>query len=687
MFKNKNKFNPPVAKIIPKKFELNGDTRIDEYYWMRYRDEYPEIIDYIEEENKYTDNIMEETKDLQDELFNEIKNRIKETDISVPVKRGDWYYYSRTEEGKQYAYYCRKRGSMDAPEELLLDENKLAEGSDFFKLGYFSVSPNHNILAYSTDLNGSEEYTVYFKDLNTGELLNDKIRGAYADLCWANDNKTVFYNILNDNQRPYRLYRHEIGQDQSKDALIYEEKDGSFFLGLYKTKNDKYIVMDLSGHSKNEQHIIDADNPKSELKLIEKRSQGREYFVENHGDKFYIRTNANNADNFKVVTAPVDKPSMDNWVDFVPAENDIIIEDISLFKKHFVMLERNKGLHQIKIINLDNNESHYIEFSEAVYTLWNNWNPEFNTNIVRFNYTSFITPITVYDYNMDTRDRTLMKQTEVLGGYNQNDYEQKRAFAKADDDTLIPISLVYKKNIKMDGSNPALLYGYGSYGFIIDAVFSHSTISLLDRGFVYAIAHIRGGMSLGRNWYDTGKMLNKRNTFTDFINSAEYLIKERYTSSDRLAIEGGSAGGLLMGAVTNMRPDLFKCVVAQVPFVDCLNTMLDESLPLTVIEYDEWGNPNEKEYYDYIKSYAPYENVEAKDYPNMLYTSGLNDPRVTFWEPTKMVSKLRKLKTDDNILLLKTNMGAGHQGLSGRYDRLKEVAFDYAFILKALDVE
>ncbi|MDH4223221.1 MAG: S9 family peptidase, partial [candidate division Zixibacteria bacterium] len=547
------------------------------------------------------------------------------------------------------------------------------------------ISPNHQLLAYSVDTSGAENYTVYVKNLNSGKLLEDIIPNASDLMEWGNDNMTLFYSTLDEIKRPYKLYRHKLGTNSSDDSLLYHEKDEAYYLNLSKSKSKAYIFMSLESITTTEVHFLDAENPSGDFKIIHPRQYEMEYSVEHHGNKFYILTN-DNAKNFKLMETSVENPSRENWVEIIPHRDSVKIDRIEPFKNHLVIYERENGLKKIRIADLSTGVVHNVEFLEPVYTLWKAENPDFNTNILRFTYTSLLTPESVFDYNMDNRTRELKKQSEVLGGYDPSLYQSERIFARAKDGTAVPISLVFKKGITKEGNNPLLLDGYGSYGISSEPYFSSNRLSLLNRGFIYAIAHVRGGGEMGRYWYEDGKLLKKRNTFTDFIACAEYLIAEKYTSSDKLVATGGSAGGLLMGAITNMRPDLFKIVIAEVPFVDVVNTMMDPTIPLTVTEYEEWGNPHNKEYYDYIRSYSPYDNVETRDYPNLLISAGLNDPRVAYWEPAKWTAKLRALKTDTNLLLLKTNMGAGHGGASGRYDYLKEIAFEYAFIFKVLGI-
>lgn len=682
---DKQDIAPPIAKVIPKADTLNGDVRVDNYFWLREKSN-PEVIEYLEAENEYTQAMTKHTEKFQERLYKELVSRIKETDLSVPERIDDYYYYSRTEEGKQYPIYCRKKGSLEAEEEILLDQNALAEGYDYFDIGAFEISTDHQLLTYSVDTTGSETFTLYVKDLNTGELLEDEIQNIYYFVEWANDNKTIFYTTLDETKRPYKLYRHILGTNQKDDRMIYHEEDEAFYVSLYKTRSREYLIMSSESQITTEIRYLPADLPEDNFKVIHPRQHEMEYYVAHHGDKFYIMTN-DGAKNFRLMDVSVTDPSKKNWKVVIPHRDSVKIDGVDAFENHLVVYEREKGLKKIRITNLTNNQVYYVDFPEPVYTFWRSRNPEFNTNLLRFNYTSLVTPKSVFDYHMDDKTRELKKQYEVLGGYDPSLYKSERIFAKASDGTMIPISLVYREGMVKDGNNPLYLRGYGAYGISAEPGFSSNRLSLLERGFIYAIAHVRGGGEMGRYWYEDGKLLKKRNTFTDFIACAEHLIAEKYTSSDKLVIYGGSAGGLLVGAVTNMRPDLFKAVIADVPFVDALNTMLDPSIPLTVIEYEEWGNPNEEEYYDYMKSYSPYDNVEAKDYPHMLVTAGLNDPRVQYWEPAKWTAKLRALKTDKNILLLKTKMGEGHMGASGRYDYLKDIAFEYAFIFDLFGIE
>jgi oligopeptidase B len=672
---------PPVAQKQPEVLVLHGDERVDDYFWMCDAND-PNVIAYLEAENAYTRAMMQHTETLQTTLYDEMLARIKETDLSVPYRKGDYYYYSRTEEGKAYPIYCRKKGSLDAPAEVLLDQNKLAEGYEFLSLGLFQVSPTHQLLAYSVDTSGAEQYTIFFLDLSTFQLYPESLAETYYSFAWGNDNRSVFYTKVDSTNRPFQLWRHTLGSNPADDVLVYEEPDEAYFLSVGKTRSEAYILMSLGSKITSEVHYLDANNPTDSFQVIHPRSSGMEYKVEHHSDYFYIVTN-DEAINFKLMKTPVASPSKQNWQTVIPHRDDVMLSGVSAFADHLVISERKAGLPILRVQKLSSDETYTITFPEPTYAIWEGNNPEFNTTTLRFNYTSLITPSSVFDYDMETHQRELKKETEVLG-YDRTQYQSEWIMATASDGTQIPISLVYKQGIQKDGKNPLLLTGYGSYGASYPASFSSNRLSLLDRGVVIAIAHIRGGGEMGRKWYEDGKFLNKENTFTDFIACAEHLITQKWTSSDRLAISGGSAGGLLMGAVLNMRPELFKLAIANVPFVDVVTTILDTSLPLSALEWEEWGNPNDKTYYDYMKFYSPYDNVKLQDYPHILITAGLNDSRVKYWEPAKWTAKLRELKTDNNILLLKTNMGAGHGGASGRYERLKETAFEYAFLLDRL---
>ena len=669
---------------MPHDVSVHGDVRVDEFYWLRDRNR-PDVIAYLEAENDYVEAMMDHTRELQQKLYEELVGRIKETDISVPEKIDEYYYYSRTVAGKQYSIHCRKKGNLDSEEQIVLDENELAEGHSYFSIGILKVSPDHKLLAYSVDFTGSESYTLYVMNLDTGERLAEEIPNTYYGVAWANDNETIFYNTLDEAMRPHMLFRHRLGTPHQSDTMVYHETDDSYFLGLSKTNSRRFITMSLASNTTSEVHYLDADKPDGDLSVIQPRLQKIEYRIAHRGDTFYILTN-DDAKNFKLVEAPVDNPDKSNWKEVISHRKNVKIDDVETFRNHLVVYERKKGLKTIRVIDMTGGKSHYVKFPEPVYTFWAADNPEYDSNILRFNYTSLVTPRSVFDYDMNKKTRELKKMYEILGGFDPEKYESKRVFATVRDGTKIPISLVHRKGINKDGSSPLFLYGYGAYGSSIEPLFLSSRLSLLDRGFVFAMAHVRGGGEMGRDWYEKGKQLHKKNTFTDFIACAEHLIKKNYTSQKNIAISGGSAGGLLMGAVANMRPELFRCVIAHVPFVDVVTTMLDESIPLTVIEFEEWGNPKIEKHYQYLLSYSPYDNLQRQDYPHMLATAGLNDPRVQYWEPAKWVAKLRTLKTDDNLLLLRTKIGEGHSGASGRYDYLRDVAFEYAFVLNCFGI-
>ena len=673
---------PPQAPEIPHEIAEAGHTRNDPFFWLREKAN-PDVLKYLQAENRYTETALKPTEKLRDTIYHEMRRRIKEDDVSVPQKIGDYYYYSRTETGKQYAVHCRKKGSLEAREEVILDENELAKGQKYFRIGILSVSPDHKLLAYSTDTNGGETYVIRIKILETGELLPDEIKNSSYSFAWANDNKTFFYDQLDDANRPYKALKHILGTSVNQDPTVYEEKDARFFLEIYKSRSEKFIFVSVESERASEVRFVDADHPEGEFTLIRPRENDLLYSVDHHGDRFFIVTNEN-AKNFKVVETPVASPDKEHWKDYLPYDPEVKVDAVDAFENHLVISERRNGLPAIRICDLKSGETHEINFDEPTYEVSLDRNPVFKTGIVRIDYSSFITPNSVIDYDMVSRRKELKKEAPVLGGYKKSDYASERVFAKADDGVEIPISLFYKKGFRKDGTAPLLLTGYGAYGISTDANFSSSTISLVDRGFVFAIAHIRGGGELGRTWYEDGKLLKKKNTFTDFVSCTQYLIDQKYAAPKRVAILGGSAGGLLMGAVMNMRPDLFTSVIAAVPFVDVLNTMSDPSLPLTVTEYEEWGNPQDPKYFDYMASYSPYDNIEENQYPNLLVTAGLNDPRVSYWEPAKWVAKQRTLKHQNRILLLKTNMGAGHGGDSGRFDQLKEVAMEYAFAIDTL---
>ncbi|MGB8510734.1 MAG: S9 family peptidase [Pyrinomonadaceae bacterium] len=677
---------PPTAKKIAKNSTVHGVTWEDDYFWLREKKN-PEVISYLEAENAYTAAMMKPTEALQDALYKEMKARIKETDTEPPYRERGYLYYTRTEEGKQYRIYARKpaAAAKDGVEQITLDLNEMAKGHTFMAVAAYDVSTDDNLLAYSTDETGYREYTLHVKNLRTGETT--KIAERASSAAWANDNRTLFY-VVDDptSKRSYRLYRHTEGS-AGADELVYEETDEMFDIYVARTRSRGFITLTAASHTTSEVKYLPADKPTESLKLIQPREAGHEYYVEHRGDTFYIRTNGGGARNFKLVTAPVSAPGAKNWKEIIPHNKDVMLEDIDLFADFYVLSERANGLPRLRVTDLRTGKSHDIEFPEPVYTASLGANREFQTHTLRFNYQSFVTPNSIYDYDMASRKRELVKQQPVLGGYDAAQYKSERVYATASDGTRIPISLVYKKELKRDGQRPLLLYAYGSYGIPTNVGFSANRLSLLDRGFVYAIAHIRGGGEMGKAWHDQGKMMTKMNTFTDFIAAGDYLVAEKYTTHDRMAIQGGSAGGLLMGAVTNLRPDLAHVVLAQVPFVDVINTMLDDTLPLTAGEWEEWGNPvKSKENFLYMRSYSPYDNIGAKSYPVMLVKTSLNDSQVLYHEPAKYVARLREMKTDKNPLLLKVNMGAGHGGASGRYDALHETAFDYAFILTQLGV-
>ncbi len=686
---NPNIAKAPVAAIKPFEMTLHGHTRVDNYYWLR-EAENPEVIAYLNEENAYTDAVMAETKDLQEQLFQEMKGRIKEQDESVPYKEGNYFYYSRFVEGGEYPIYCRKAGSLDGEEEILLNCNELAEGHDYFSMGGMDVSDDEQLLAYCVDTVSRRNYTLKFKDLRTGEILADEIPntegGAYA---WATDNKTIFY-MVRDQQTllASTVYRHVLGTDPQTDVLVYSENDPQFYLGLGRMKSKKYIftVSDHNGVS-SEYHLLNASNPTGTFESFCPREHGLQYYIEHFGDKFYIRTNADDATNFKLMeVAEGHTADKQAWKEVIAHRPEVYLENMDVFTNHLVLSERSKALMHIRILNQATKEEHYLPFDEPAYDAGLSYNPDFNTNIIRFVYTSLTTPNSVFDYHMDEQTRELKKQQVVLGDFNKDDYQTERFFVTARDGEQVPVSIVYKKGFQKDGSQPLLQYAYGSYGYSIDPYFSAARLSLLNRGFAFAIAHIRGGQEMGRPWYDNGKMLKKKNTFYDFIDVSEYLIQQKWTSADKLFANGGSAGGLLMGAVSNMRPDLYKGVLAAVPFVDVVTTMLDESIPLTTGEWEEWGNPKEQIYYDYMKSYSPIDNVVAQDYPTMLITTGLHDSQVQYWEPAKWIAKLRALKTNNNVLLMHCDMSAGHGGASGRFKRFHDVALEYAFMLALMGI-
>ena len=673
---------PPMAEKKSKTTTIHGQTLVDDYFWLREKSN-PAVISYLESENAYTDTSMKHTEALQEKLYKEMVSHIKETDVSVPYRWGNYFYYTRTEQGKQYPIYCRKQGSLEAKEEVILDQNELAKGFKFYSVGAFVVSDDGNLLAFSSDTNGYRQYKLQIKDLKTGNMLPESFERV-GSVMWATDNKTLFFTTEDQvTKRSDKFFRHVLGSDKTE--LVFEEKDELFDLGAFRSRDRAMIFLGSFAKTSTEFWYIPTNQPTAAVKMILPRQPDHEYDVDHYGDSFYIRTNKG-AKNFRVVTVPTADPAEKNWKEFIPHQPAIKVDDMSFFANHLVLSEWEGGLQKLRVVDLKTKKSHRIAFPEPVYAANLDVNREFNTPVVRYRYQSLVRPSSVFDYDMNKQQGTLLKETEVPGGFDRKNYVSERIFATASDGTKIPLSVVYRRGVKMDGKAPLLLYGYGSYGASMAPTFSSNRLSLLDRGVIFVIAHIRGGGEMGEEWRQAGRMMNKMNTFNDFIASAEHLIKNRYTSTDRLVIQGGSAGGLLVGAVTNMRPDLFKAVVSQVPFVDVLNTMLDASLPLTTSEYIEWGNPNEKAAFEYMKKYSPYDNIAAKEYPAMLVKVSLNDSQVPYWEGTKLVARLRTTKTDNNPLLLKVNMGAGHGGSSGRYDYLREVAFDYAFMLWQMGV-
>lgn len=675
---------PPVAEKKDHETGMHGDKRNDEYYWMgdffREGPDSDKVVEYLKAENAYTDTMMAGTADFQKSLFAEMKARIKEKDESVPVFSNGYWYYTRSEEGAQYFKYCRKKGSLEAREEVLLDVDAMAEGHPYYSAVGFNVSPDNKLLAYGVDTVSRRQYTLYIKNLETGEHLADKIYPTSGGSEWGNDNQTLFYTATNPKTLlSEKIKRHKLGTDEKKDVVVYHEKDKSNYIGVGKTKSDKYIVIASSATMSSEYLILDADKPEGQFAVFQPRMKDVLYDVDHQGDKFLIVTNKD-ALNFRLMETPVGKTGVENWKEVIPNRADVLLEGIDVFKDYLVITERKNGLLQLRIRNIHSNAEHYVDFGEPAYTAYAGSNPEYNSSNLRYVYTSLTTPSSVYDYNMESRGKELKKRQEVVGGYNPEEYVTERLYATVRDGVKVPISVVYKKGTPKSAETPLLLYAYGSYGNSMDAAFASTRLSLLNRGFIYAIAHIRGGQEMGRQWYEDGKMFKKKNTFNDFIDCAEHLVKANYTSPAHLFAEGGSAGGLLMGAISNMRPDLWRGIIADVPFVDVVTTMLDESIPLTTNEFDEWGNPKNKESYDYMKSYSPYDNVERKDYPNMLVTTGLHDSQVQYFEPAKWVARLRTHKTDQNVLLLKTNMEAGHGGASGRFDYLKEIALQFAFM-------
>lgn len=672
----------PIAKKNPKVLEAHNDNRIDNYFWMNDRND-PEVIKYLEDENAYYNHYTAHTNELKDDLFEEMKARIKEDDSSVPYKYNGYWYNVKFEIGKDYPIYTRRKESLDADEEILFDCNLMAEGLSYFKLVGLSISPDNSKVAFGLDTTGRRQYTLQVKDLKTNSILSEKITNTTGSSAWANDNKTLFYTKKDEETlRSDQIYKHTLGNDVANDVLVFKEDDDTFGTAVYKSKSRKYIIIACFSTMTNEYRFINADEPQAEFKVFQERIRGLEYSISHYNNHFYIVTNYDGATNFKLMKTPEGSTHLEYWEDLIPHRSDTLIEDIDIFKDYLVVSERNNGLNKIRILSWDFTTDYYLPFDNETYTAYTGINVDFNTDILRYGYNSLTTPLSVIDFNMSTKEKNVKKEQEVLGGkFNKENYKSERIWAIAKDGVKVPISLVYHKNLKKETGNPLLQYAYGSYGSTVDAYFSSLRLSLLDRGFIFAITHVRGGEYLGRDWYETGKLLQKKNTFTDFIACSKHLVAEGYTSSNHLYAMGGSAGGLLMGAVINNEPELYNGVIAAVPFVDVVTTMLDDSIPLTTGEYDEWGNPNEKAYYDYMKSYSPYDNIEAKAYPNMLVTAGLHDSQVQYWEPAKWVAKLREHKVGNNKLYLKTNMEAGHGGASGRFEAIKEDAEEYAFLL------
>lgn len=695
----------PIAKKIPHELSIHGDVRIDDYFWLNQR-ENPEVIDYLNQENLYQEEMMSDTQDLQNQLFEEMLGRIKQDDVSYPVKKNGYYYYTRYEKGKEYPIYCRRKDNMDNPEQVFLNCNEMAEGYHYFDIGAYSVSPNNELLAYSVDTVSRRQYDIYFKnivetshdDISSSDeiLFPDVIKNTTGNMVWANDNKTVFYSTKDETLRSCKIMRHKLGDNPDNDELVYFEEDTAFSCFVGKSKSRKYIMIVSESTLSSEVRFLDADNPFDDFKIFQERQNNHLYGVGHYEDNFYILTNADGARNFKIMKTPVAKTEKENWIEIIPHRDDVLLEDFDLFSEFLVMEERKEGLVRIRIMSWQALESRvethgslssncdtdfYIDFGEPTYTAYSLGNPDFDSHMLRYGYNSMTTPASLFEFDMKNKTSVLLKRQEVVGGYEPSDYVTERLYAPSHDGVMVPISLVYKKGLEKNGDNNLVLYGYGSYGSSMDPYFSSVRLSLLDRGFVWAIAHIRGGEELGRQWYEDGKLLKKKNTFLDFIYCGKYLVDQGYTNNNKMFAMGGSAGGLLVAAVANMAPEMWRGIIAQVPFVDVLTTMLDETIPLTTGEYDEWGNPNKKEYYDYMKSYSPYDNVERKAYPAMLVTTGFHDSQVQYWEPAKWVAKLRDMKTDNNPIYLKTNMDFGHGGASGRFEAIREIALEYAFML------
>jgi len=677
-----NDISAPQAKVIQKTLKKHKESRIDNYFWLNDR-ENPEVIDYLNQENAYYQSMTSHTKGLQESLYEEMKGRIKEDDSSVPYFYNGYYYITRFETGQDYPIFSRKKGSLSADEEIMFNCNELAKDHAYFKLGGLSISPDNKFATFGVDIVGRRIYTIQIKNLETGEILPDKIENATGGSVWANDNKTIFYVRQDEvTLRSDKVFRHKLNTNSDKDVLVFNETDDTFNVSISKEKSRKYIVIGSGSTLTTEYRILNSDNPDGEFEVFQPRVRGLEYSISHYEDSFYILTNKDKATNFKLMKTPENKTGKKNWVDVIPHREDVLLEDIEIFKNYLVVEERSNGLNHIRIMPWNDDPDYYLPFGSETYNAYTTTNIDFDTDILRYSYQSLATPSSVIDFNMKTKTKEILKEQQVLGGkFDKENYIEERVWATARDGIKVPISMIYRKGLQKNGKNPLLLYAYGSYGITMDTYFSSTRLSLLDRGFVYAIAHIRGGEDLGRQWYEDGKLLKKKNTFTDFIDCSKFVINEKYTSADHLYAEGGSAGGLLMGVIVNEAPELYKGVIAQVPFVDVITTMLDDSIPLTTGEYDEWGNPNNKKYYDYMLSYSPYDNVKSQEYPNMYVSTGLHDSQVQYWEPAKWVAKLRNLKTDNNVLFLDTNMDAGHGGASGRFEALKDLAKEFSFLL------
>lgn len=677
-----NDISAPQAKVIPKSLKKHKETRIDNYFWLNDR-ENPEVIDYLNQENTYYQSMTSHTKSLQESLYEEMKARIKEDDSSVPYFYNGYYYITRFETGQDYPIFSRKKGSLSADEEIMFNCNELAKGYAYFKLGGLSISPDNKFATFGVDIVGRRIYTIQIKNLETGEILADKIENATGGSVWANDNNTIFYVRQDEvTLRSDKVFRHKLNTDSTKDVLVFNETDDTFNVSISKEKSRKYIVIGSGSTLTTEYRILNSDHPDGEFEVFQKRVRGLEYSISHYEDSFYILTNKDKATNFKLMKTPENKTEKKNWFDVIPHREDVLLEDIEIFKNYLVVEERSNGLNHIRIMPWNNEPDYYLPFGSETYNAYTTTNIDFDTDVLRYSYQSLATPSSVIDFNMKTKTKEILKEQQVLGGkFDKENYIEERVWATARDGVKVPISMIYRKGLQKNSKNPLLLYAYGSYGITMDTYFSSTRLSLLDRGFVYAIAHIRGGEDLGRQWYEDGKLLKKKNTFTDFIDCSKFVIDEKYTSAEHLYAEGGSAGGLLMGVIINEAPELYNGVIAQVPFVDVITTMLDDSIPLTTGEYDEWGNPNKKEYYDYMLSYSPYDNIKSQQYPNMYVSTGLHDSQVQYWEPAKWVAKLRNLKTDNNLLFLDTNMDAGHGGASGRFEALKDLAKEFSFLL------